>query len=80
MEGVIQVLGFLRPESRALDELIAGSDQVRFSVDRLLLHSVLLISHCLEARAPCGGFARVARREEPGGTHAKVCGSPATKL
>ena len=48
MEGVIQVLGFLRPESRALDELIARSDQVRFSVDRLLLHSVLLISHFRE--------------------------------
>ena len=28
MEGVIQVLGFLRPESRTLDELIAVSDQV----------------------------------------------------
>ena len=27
MEGVIQVLGFLRPESRTLDELIAVSDQ-----------------------------------------------------
>ena len=48
MEGVIQVLGFLRPESRALDELIARSDQVRFSVDRLQLHSVLLISHFRE--------------------------------
>ena len=55
MEGVIQVLGFLRPESRTLDELIAVSDQEVHCGSGFALSAAELISKGSEVA--CAGFS-----------------------